>query len=515
MVGAFITFLLSFQPLSFLFFLFFYLTFLNFLPVKKLAGTGPTTYPIIGCLLSFYKNRFRLLNWYTDLLARSPTNTILVRRLGTRRTIITANQHNVEYVLKTNFKNFPKGKPFTEILGDFLGKGIFNVDGDLWIKQRKLASHEFSLRSMNNFIVHTLEEEVNEKLLPLMDSLCIENKVVDFQELLGRFSFNVICKFTFGSYDDDDNNRCCLDPSFPISPLARAFDVAAEISARRGAAPLFLVWRVKKWLRVGSEKRLREAVNEVQTRVMEMISKRKRKMNVIGEKLVINGQDLLSRLISSGHDEEVIRDMVISLIMAGRDTTSSALTWFFWLLSSYSEIEQRILKEILDYDCDYDYESLKNMNYLKACLCESMRLYPPVAWDSKHATCDDILPDGTMVKSGDRVTYFPYGMGRMENLWGKDWFEFRPDRWFVEPVEPGKKEVVILKEVCPFKYPIFQGGPRVCLGKEMAFVEMKYVVASIVRRFKIKIVSSEKPMFVPLLTAHMAGGLKVFVSKRV
>lgn len=206
---------------------------------------------------------------------------------------------------------------------------------------------------------------------------------------------------------------------------------------------------------------------------------------------------------------------MISLIMAGRDTTSSALTWFFWLLSSYSEIEQRILKEILDYDCDYDYESLKNMNYLKACLCESMRLYPPVAWDSKHATCDDILPDGTMVKSGDRVTYFPYGMGRMENLWGKDWFEFRPDRWFVEPVEPGKKEVVILKEVCPFKYPIFQGGPRVCLGKEMAFVEMKYVVASIVRRFKIKIVSSEKPMFVPLLTAHMAGGLKVFVSKRV
>ncbi|XP_058764564.1 cytochrome P450 94B3-like [Vicia villosa] len=515
MVGAFITFLLSLQPLSFIFFLLFYLTFLNFLPVKKLAGTGPTTYPIIGCLLSFSRNRFRLLDWYTDLLAQSPTNTILVERLGTCRTVITANRHNVEYILKTNFKNFPKGKPFTEILGDFLGKGIFNVDGDLWIKQRKLASHEFSLRSINDFIMHTLKEEVNGKLLPLMDSLCVENKEVDLQELLGRFSFNVICKFTLGSNDDDDgeNNRCCLDPSFPFSPLARAFDVAAEISARRGAAPLFLVWRMKKWLRVGSERRLREAVNEVQTRVMEMISNRKKKMNVLGEEF-LGGQDLLSRLISSGHDEEVIRDMVISLIMAGRDTTSSALTWFFWLLASHSEIEDRIVKESLDYDYDFDYESLKNMKYLKACLCESMRLYPPVAWDSKHATCDDILPDGTLVKSGDRVTYFPYGMGRMENLWGKDWFEFRPDRWFVEPVEPGENEVK-LKEVCPFKFPIFQGGPRVCLGKEMAFVEMKYVVASIVRRFKIRIVSSEKPMFVPLLTAHMAGGLKVLVSERV
>jgi cytochrome P450 len=205
----------------------------------------------------------------------------------------------VEYILKTNFKNFPKGKPFTEILGDFLGKGIFNVDGDLWMKQRKLASHEFSLRSINEFIMNTLEEEVNGKLLPFMDSLSIENKVVDFQELLGRFSFNVICKFTLGIDDDNDNNRCCLDPFFPISPLARAFDVAAEISARRGAAPLFLVWRAKKWLGVGSEKRLREAVNEVKTRVMEIILERKKKMNVIGEELD-GDQDLLSRLISSG-----------------------------------------------------------------------------------------------------------------------------------------------------------------------------------------------------------------------
>ncbi|KEH22037.1 cytochrome P450 family protein [Medicago truncatula] len=509
-MGEFITFFLSFQPLTFIFFLLFYITLIEFRRVKKLVGTGPTTYPVIGCLISFYKNRFRLLDWYTKLLAQSPTNTILVQRLGARRTIVTANQHNVEYVLKTNFKNFPKGKPFREILSDFLGKGIFNVDDDLWMIQRKLASHEFSLRSINEFIMHTLEEEVKGKLIPLMDSLSIENKVVDFQELLGRFSFNVVCKFTLG-IDDDDDNRCCLDPCFPISPLAKAFDVAAEISARRGAAPLFLVWRVKKWLGVGSERRLRDAVKEVKILVMEMILERKKMMNVKGEELV-GGQDLLSRLISSGHEEEVIRDMVISFIMAGRDTTSSALTWFFWLLSRYSDIEHKILKESENKlnNETLDYESLKNMNFLKACLCESMRLYPPIAWDSKHATCDDVLPDGTLVKCGDRVTYFPYGMGRMENLWGKDWFEFRPDRWFVE-----LNNEIILSEVCPYKFPIFQAGPRVCLGKEMAFIQMKYVVASILRRFRIKIVSDKKPIFVPLLTAHMAGGLKVLVSKRM
>ncbi|CAI0457622.1 unnamed protein product [Linum tenue] len=150
------------------------------------------------------------------------------------------------------------------------------------------------------------------------------------------------------------------------------------------------------------------------------------------------------------------------------------------------------------------------MKLLKACLCESMRLYPPVVWDSKHAVVDDLLPDNTPVRAGDRVTYFPYGMGRMEGLWGKDWFEFRPERWFVDNEEKSCE----LKRVCPYKYPIFQAGPRVCLGKEMAFVQMTYVVASILRRFEIRPVSQKRPVYVPLLTAHMAGGLNVLVKRR-
>ncbi|TKY63069.1 fatty acid omega-hydroxylase [Spatholobus suberectus] len=491
--------LLSLQPLSLTFFLIlFYITLTVLWRGKKVSGAGPATYPLIGCLISFYKNRHRLLDWYTELLAQSPTNTIVVQRLGARRTIVTANPENVEYILKTNFSNFPKGKPFTEILGDFLGQGIFNVDGELWLTQRKLASHEFSAKSLREFVMHTLEREVCERLLPVLEALSNENKVVDLQELLGRFSFNVICKFTLGT------NRCCLDPSVPTCPLAKAFDVAAEVSARRGAAPLFIVWRLKRWLGAGSERLLKEAVGEVQTHVMKMIQERKHK----GEESKESGvEDLLSRLICAGHEEGAIRDTVISFIMAGRDTTSAAMTWLFWLLSHYSHVEQQIVEEAKG---GLDYESLKSLNLLKACLCESMRLYPPVAWDSKHATGDDLLPDGTVVKAGDRVTYFPYGMGRMEALWGKDWLEFRPDRWFVEP---GKSEGM-LSEVSPFMFPIFQAGPRVCLGKEMAFIQMKYVVASILSRFKFRIVSPERPIFVPLLTAHMAGGLRVLVCKR-
>ncbi|MCD7451094.1 hypothetical protein HAX54_009542 [Datura stramonium] len=98
-------------------------------------------------------------------------------------------------------------------------------------------------------------------------------------------------------------------------------------------------------------------------------------------------------------------------------------------------------------------------------------------------------------------------MGRMEDIWGKDRLEFKPDRWI--------DENGALKSVSAYKFPVFQAGPRICLGKEMAFTQMKHVLASVLRRFEIKpAVKVEKPIFVPLLTAHMVGGLNVRIHHR-
>lgn len=478
-----------------------------FQQVFNISGHGPPTYPVIGCLISFYRNRRRLLDWYTQLLSQCPTNTIVVWRLGARRTIVTANPKNVQYILKSNFKNYPKGRPFTEILGDFLGHGIFNVDGALWRTQRKLVSHEFSTRSLREYVMSTLQEEVENRLLPVMQSVLTENKVVDLQDLLKRLTFDMICKVSLGTAYQPRS----LDPTFPISPLAKAFDVSSEICARRGAATLSLSWKIKRLIRVGSERRLKEAVREVHGFVSRVIRDKIMEMNGTAAS---GNDDLLSSLILAGHDERTIRDLMISFIMAGRETTSAAMTWLFWLLSQHPNIKQDLVTEVelvLKRRKDLDYESLKELKLLNACLLESMRLYPPVAWDSKHAVEDDVLPDGTIVKSGDRVTYFPYGMGRMEELWGKDCLEFRPNRWFLEPEKYGTGEI---RKMCPYKYPVFQAGPRDCIGKEMAFIQMKYVVASILHRFDIEPVNRVRPVFVPFLTAHMAGGFPVRVRQR-
>ncbi|XP_021775901.1 cytochrome P450 94B3-like [Chenopodium quinoa] len=487
---------------------------------KTTISHGPPSYPIIGCLISFYKNRRRLLDWYTDLLSMSPTQTIVVSRLGARKVIVTANPENVEYILKTNFPNFPKGKPLAEILGDLLGNGIFNVDGELWANQRKLASHEFTTKSLREFVVKILEEEVEGRLIPLLQLAAHENRIIDLQEILKRFTYDSICKVSLGI---DPN---CLDLSAPIPPIITAFESAAEISAKRGASPIYIIWKLKRALNLGSEKHLKQSIKTLHNLVSDIICTKKESLANSEE---ANNDDLLSRFLSAGYDDDLARDMVISFILAGRDTTAAAMTWLFWLLSSVNLAARESIRTELATGTDLSsnplgYEVLKReMRYLHACICEAMRLYPPVPWDSKHALNNDVLPDGTRVRKGDRVTYFPYGMGRMEAIWGEDSLKFKPKRWFESQTGANNSlsdeennennHTKKLKMVNPYEFPIFQAGPRVCLGKEMAFIQMKYVIASIISRFNFEPVNCESPIFVPLLTAHMAGGLKVRVKE--
>ncbi|CAK9143803.1 unnamed protein product [Ilex paraguariensis] len=153
------------------------------------------------------------------------------------------------------------------------------------------------------------------------------------------------------------------------------------------------------------------------------------------------------------------------------------------------------------------------MVYTHASLCESMRLYPPVPLDSKEATEDDVLPDGTVVKKGMIVTYHPYAMGRVEKLWGPDWIEFSPERWLDRDTVTGKWSFVSRD---PYMYPVFQAGPRICLGKEMAFMQMKRVVAGVLRRYRVVPLVEEgvEPVFMSHLTAKMKGGFPVGIVER-
>ncbi|KAL5217470.1 hypothetical protein ABZP36_018154 [Zizania latifolia] len=488
---------------------------------KARYAAGLRPYPLVGHLPQFLANRHRILDWMTEVLAQQSTGTFVLRRPGGVRGVVTANPANVEHFLRARFDNYPKGELSASRLHDFFGGGIFNADGEAWRVQRKAASYEFNTRSLRAFVAGCVHREIHGRLLPLLRRAAASGgSTIDLQDTLERFSFDNICRVAF-DHDpgqlpdgDDDDARTEFDGS-ASARFADAFRDAANISAGRFRYAVPEFWKVKKALNVGSERRLRESIRIVHDFADRIIRSRREEMIAGCEK-----HDLLSRFMAIQdvrYSEVALRDVVISFLLAGRETTSSALTWFFWLLSSRPDVQRRIRDDVAavrarrgQSDLDrvgFDMNELREMQYVHAAITESMRLYPPVPVDSMQAQADDVLPDGTAVGAGWFVAYNTYAMGRMEAVWGEDAAEFRPERW-LDPVDG------TFRPDSPFRYVVFHGGPRLCLGKEMAYIQMKSIIACVLQEFELVVVGPYRPRQVASLTLRMADGLPVRVKVR-
>ncbi|XP_051116839.1 cytochrome P450 94A2-like [Andrographis paniculata] len=471
-----------------------------------------TSYPLLPSLFLLFKNRGRFTLWTSEIVLAAPTLTLSFHRDFAGRKIISADPAVVRHITKTHFDNYDKGRVFRSTLYDLLGDGIFNSNAEKWKLQRHIASSEFSTKSLRRFVETVVDSQISGRLIPIMATAAAGNAAVDFQDVLQRFAFDNICKISFG-YDPRS-----LSPALPSVEFAAAFDAAVNISGKRFLELFPLVWRIKKALDVGSEKKLNVAVGKVREFATNMVRKKKKKIErrlSLDQPNMDKDNDLLSRFLVSGYtDENFATDIVISFILAGRDTTSAALTWFFWLLSNHPGVEAEIMKELKKWKpktAASAYDEAKEMVYTHASLCEAMRLYPPVPFDSKEALNDDVLPDGTVVKKGMRVGYLPYAMGRAERVWGKDWAEFRPERW-LDWDAAADKWAFVGRDA--YAYPVFQAGPRICLGKDMAFIQMKGVVAAVLRRFRVVPVGGATPVYVANLTAKMEGGFPVRIEAR-
>ncbi|KAG5538520.1 hypothetical protein RHGRI_019185 [Rhododendron griersonianum] len=180
------------------------------------------------------------------------------------------------------------------------------------------------------------------------------------------------------------------------------------------------------------------------------------------------------------------------------------------LIRSKEKVAQEIkdatnIKEGTDVDefaaCIRD-EALEKMQYLHASLTETLRLYPAVPVDAKICFSDDTWPDGFSVRKGDMVAYQPYAMGRMKFIWGDDAEEFRPERWL--------DQNGIFQPESPFKFTAFQAGPRICLGKEFAYRQMKIFSAVLLGFFVFKLGDDKKAVnYRTMINLHIDGGLHV------
>ncbi|ONK78491.1 uncharacterized protein A4U43_C02F19320 [Asparagus officinalis] len=411
-------------------------------------------------------------------------------------------------MLKTNFGNYPRGDHTITLVHDLLGHSIFNSEGDHWKDQRKTASFEFNKRSFRNFVVHTVRLEIVDRLLPLMYKYAEAKETLELEGVFERFGFDNICRVAFGV------DPGCLSTEVAAEGLEfmRLIGDAQNLIAARFMGVFGFTWKMKKLINIGPEKRLKESIKIVQDFAMDIIKTRKAKLEENQEEEI--EEDLLSRFASyKDTTEELLRDNVVGFILAGRETTSSALTWFFWVLSSRPDVENKILGEIKSIrstyqspDGTFSFDELREMNYLHAAITESLRLYPPVAIDTQSCRDGDTMPDGTFVGKKWFVKYSAYAMGRMESIWGKDCMEYNPERW----LENG-----VFRPESPFRFPVFHAGPRLCLGKEMAYIQMKSIVAAVIERFEIEPVEKDRiPEPLLCLTMRMKGGLHVRVRER-
>ncbi|KAL0418988.1 UNVERIFIED_CONTAM: cytochrome [Sesamum radiatum] len=479
---------------------------------------GPKAWPLVGSLPHLFMNRRRIHDWIaSNLRATGPaatyqTCTIAIPFLARKQGFYTVTCHpkNIEHILRTRFDNYPKGPTWQTAFHDLLGQGIFNSDGETWLIQRKTAALEFTTRTLRQAMARWVNRTIRTRLWIILEKASKHHNSVDLQDLLLRLTFDNICGLTFGKDPET------LSPDLPENPFAIAFDSATEATLQRLLYPGFL-WRLKKILDVGAEKRLRKSLQIVENYMTEALDARKETPS----------DDLLSRFMKKRDADgnlfpcSVLKRIALNFVLAGRDTSSVALSWFFWLVMNTARVEEKIIHEIsavLQETRGKDtekwveepltFDEADRLVYLKAALAETLRLYPSVPLDFKYVVSDDVLPDGTVLPAGSTVTYSIYSVGRMKSIWGEDCLEFKPERW----LSPGGDRFEPPKD--GYKFVAFNGGPRTCLGKDLAYLQMKSVASAVLLRYRLSLVPGHRVEQKMSLTLFMKNGLKVYLKPR-
>ncbi|KAK9141459.1 hypothetical protein Syun_010859 [Stephania yunnanensis] len=476
---------------------------------------GKKRHPIAGTMLNQLLNFNRLHHYMTDLATKHYTYRLIS---PFRSEVYTADPANVEYILKTNFPNFGKGWYNYTILSGLLGDGIFTVDGEKWRHQRKVSSYEFSTKVLRDFSSSVFRRNAV-KLAGIISNAATSKNSMDIQDLFMKSTLDSIFKVGFGVELD---STC---GSSEGTLFANAFNDSSELTLWRYVD---ITWPIKKFLNIGSEAKLKKNIKVIDDFMYKLIRTKIEKVSNSKDDsavecitpdhacfLIEKKEDIMSRFLDLNEtDPRYLRDIVLNFLVAGRDTTATTLSWFIYMLCKHPHIQEKVAKEVRevtkasedlsfgDLAATMTEEILDKMNYLHAALSETLRLYPAVPVDAKICFSDDTLPDGFSVKKGDMVAYQPYAMGRMKSIWGEDAEEFRPERWI--------DENGMFRGESSFKFTAFQAGPRICLGKEFAYRQMKIFASLLLHCFMFKLTDESKPVhYRTMLNLHINGALNV------
>lgn len=472
----------------------------------------PYALPWVYHTFEVLKNVHRMYEWNTENAKAAQGRPVLWKMIGRPAVVQLTRPELFEDVQKSHFECFDKGPYLREAMEGLLGGGIFIADGENWITQRKVASNLFTARMLRESMSSTVHE-----LLPVLHSAIQANMEsetpIELTQLFGRFTMDAFAAIGFGV------QLHCLG-SEEINPFQTAFDAAQELCLERFKRPA-LFWKLQRWLNIGCEAELRRNVQVIDDLVFSIISRslKQRSSPPSQTESKEKKRDLVSLFLdhllkvqgdSAEFDPVLLRDVVLNFLMAGRDTTSGALTWFFYALSQNPQVERKIQDELREnlpelFDGKMvapTVDQLQGLVYLDAAIKESLRLYPVVPSNVRQANRDVVLSDGTFIAMGTNVCFHSYVLARMEWVWGVDAKQYNPDRW-IDP-ETGKSV-----QVSPFKFNVFLAGSRICLGMNLALLQIKMVASSLLSHFHLEAVPDQEIAFASHITLKMKHGFRV------
>jgi cytochrome P450 len=423
-------------------------------------------------------------------------------KLGHEHVYLINNPDYIEKVLIYDHHNFKKGKRL-QTAKAVLGEGLVTSEGDLHKRQRRLIQPIFHPKQIMSYI-NTMTDFASR-----IRDRWKDGDTVDVSEEMMRLTLGIICKSVL-NYDVESEAQEVGKALTTVrkyskrlqSPIGHVLDKIPVLPAVKGA---------------------REAKKQLDSLIYQLIADRRR-WEGDSDNSKSHDQDLLSRLMqaqdlvspNNNNQEKMsdkqVRDEVMTIFIAGHETTANALTWTFYLLSQNQDVERKLHDEINSVLGDSSDNSVGNripsanditkLQYTEKVLRESMRLYPPVWTIGRYVENDYYVGEYT-IPAGSSILMSQYVMHHNPKYYEEP-EQFNPDRWTEQ-----------FKTHLPrFSYFPFGGGIRGCIGEPFAWIEGVIIIATIAQKWTMRLLPSQRIKLDPAITLRPRYGMKMKLIQR-
>ncbi|WP_424007405.1 cytochrome P450 [Haloferax denitrificans] len=439
---------------------------------------GPKGLPLFGASRQYARDPFTFLTAVADAYG-----DVVHFDLGPLDTYMLTSPADVETVLVSEASKFRKPQFQDRAIGDLLGDGLLMSEGATWKKQRRLAQPAFDVRRIS-----TMAGMMTDRTASMLSSWG-DGEVVDVQLEMARLTVEIIVDAMFGTDLDDERVRRVQEN---LEPLGARFE------------PDPLRFLTPDWAPTRENRQYKEALSELESLVWDIVEERRGTEygetpassvsgGTTGEEGPMDLLSILLRAYDEGEQtEKNLRDELMTMLLAGHDTTALTLTYAWYLLSQHPEAEAKLHRELDEVlgGRTPTFEDVRKLEYTERVLNEAMRLYPPVYVMFREPKVDVRL-GGYRVPAGSAIMLPQWVVHRSERWWD-DPLSFDPDRW--APERTGDRP--------RFAYFPFGGGPRHCIGKHLSLLEGRLILGTVAQRYELDYVRDEPFSLRGSLTMH-------------